>query len=217
MRRFAASARAYTRLVLRLRAQAESEALMWDSAQGQHSRTTGDALDLESISPAVSSPPTAYQYPNSASRGPSDPGHGPALQQSYPPVSRPASRKHHRTASGTVSIAPSFAYSNHLSSNRLVRFRSPLYKPGHAPLLRVFVPSSEGQWLSDESVLQCEEELKNAEILSLLRVGDVIWDIAVGDEGNLGRMIWDGTYLIVSSLPLPLCNSYAHSPRALGP
>jgi hypothetical protein len=57
---------------------------------------------------------------------------------------------------------------------------------GHAPLLRVFVPSPEGQWLSDENVIRCEEELQLAGVTSLLKVGDVVWDIAVGDEGNLG-------------------------------
>ncbi|KAL1732494.1 hypothetical protein EV714DRAFT_206600 [Schizophyllum commune] len=29
-----------------------------------------------------------------------------------------------------------------------------------------------------------------------MRLGDVAWDIAVGDEGNAGRLIWDGSYLI---------------------
>ncbi|CAE6383219.1 unnamed protein product [Rhizoctonia solani] len=75
-------------------------------------------------------------------------------------------------------------------------FRSPLFKPGGAPLLRVFVPSKEGAWLSDASVLDCEKELKRAGALSALRIGDVVWDAAVGDEGNAGRMVWDGNYLV---------------------
>ncbi|CAE6487904.1 unnamed protein product [Rhizoctonia solani] len=75
-------------------------------------------------------------------------------------------------------------------------FRSPLFKAGNAPLLRVFVPSKEGAWLSDVSVLDCEKELKRAGALSVLRIGDVIWDAAVGDEGNAGRMVWDGNYLV---------------------
>ncbi|KAF9506724.1 hypothetical protein BS47DRAFT_1304959 [Hydnum rufescens UP504] len=99
-------------------------------------------------------------------------------------------------------MAPSIAGSSNFGSSagheigRPYKFRSPLFKMGHAPLLRVFVPSPEGQWLSDENVIQCEEELQLAGITSLLKVGDVVWDIAVGDEGNLGRMVWDGTYLI---------------------
>ncbi|EJC99796.1 uncharacterized protein FOMMEDRAFT_93032 [Fomitiporia mediterranea MF3/22] len=76
------------------------------------------------------------------------------------------------------------------------RFRSPLFRLGHAPCLRVCVPSPEGEWLSDESVLECEKELKRAGVVPLLRVGDVVWDTAVGDEGNLGRLVWDGNYLI---------------------
>ena len=78
-------------------------------------------------------------------------------------------------------------------------FRSPLFRPRRAPLLQVFVPSPEGDWLSDASVLECEAELKRAGVLPLLRAGDIVWDVAVGDEGNVGRMVWDGSYLIVSS------------------
>jgi hypothetical protein len=59
------------------------------------------------------------------------------------------------------------------------------------------VPSPEGDWLSDTSVLECEAELKRAGVLHLLRAGDVVWDTAVGDEANIGRLVWDGSYLIV--------------------
>lgn len=82
-------------------------------------------------------------------------------------------------------------------------FRSPLFRVGHAPCLRVFVPSVEGAWLSDQGVLDCESELKRAGVLPLLRAGDVVWDVAVGDEGNAGRLVWDGNYLIVSDCLLP--------------
>jgi hypothetical protein len=64
-------------------------------------------------------------------------------------------------------------------------------------MLRVFVPSPDGDWLSDPSVLECEAQLKRAGVSKLLRSGDVVWDVAVGDEGNIGRMIWDGNFLIV--------------------
>lgn len=37
-----------------------------------------------------------------------------------------------------------------------IDFKSPLYRTGHALLVRVFVPSPEGAWLSDESVVSCE-------------------------------------------------------------
>ncbi len=40
-------------------------------------------------------------------------------------------------------------------------------------------------------------ELRKAGILPLLRVGDVVWDTALSDEGNVGRLVWDGRYLIV--------------------
>ncbi|KIJ91284.1 hypothetical protein K443DRAFT_655216, partial [Laccaria amethystina LaAM-08-1] len=29
-----------------------------------------------------------------------------------------------------------------------------------------------------------------------MRVGDVVWDVAVGDEGNVDRLVWDGSYLV---------------------
>jgi hypothetical protein len=44
--------------------------------------------------------------------------------------------------------------------------------------------------------MECEAELKRSGVLKLLRVGDVVWDVAVGDEGNLGRLVWDGSYLV---------------------
>ena len=76
-------------------------------------------------------------------------------------------------------------------------FASPIYQPKRAPLLRVFVPSPE-DWLSDSSVVECESELNRAGILHMLRPGDAVWDIAVGDEGNAGRLVWDGNFLLVS-------------------
>lgn len=76
-------------------------------------------------------------------------------------------------------------------------FASPIYQPKRAPLLRVFVPSPE-EWLSDGSVVECESELNRAGISHMLRPGDTVWDIAVGDEGNAGRLIWDGHFLLVS-------------------
>ena len=75
-------------------------------------------------------------------------------------------------------------------------FASPIYQPRRAPLLRVFVPSTE-EWLSDASVVECESELKRANILHMLRPGDTVWDVAVGDEGNAGKMVWDGNFLLV--------------------
>ena len=85
----------------------------------------------------------------------------------------------------------------HNSTTTSLTFRSPLFRLRRAPLLRVFVPSPEGDWLSDKSVLACEEECKRAGVMHLIRLGDVIWDVAVGDEGNVGRLVWDGSYLIV--------------------
>ncbi|KAJ6551379.1 hypothetical protein B0H19DRAFT_1157416 [Mycena capillaripes] len=153
------STRAYTRVVLRLRAQAEREA--------------SDAAALKAASP----PPAGRKRIIS---------NGYASNRSSP--SRTSSR----------APSPNFGHTQQPSHSSApgTAFRSPLFRVKRAPLLRVFVPSPDGDWLSDKSVLECEAELKRAGVLGLLRVGDVVWDIAVGDEGNVGRLVWDGSYLI---------------------
>ena len=77
----------------------------------------------------------------------------------------------------------------------MVNTTNALYRPRRAPLLRVFVPAS-GDWLDDQGVLEAEGELRKAGIAPFLRAGDVVWDTALGDEGNTGRMLWDGRYLV---------------------
>ncbi|KDQ08096.1 hypothetical protein BOTBODRAFT_119087 [Botryobasidium botryosum FD-172 SS1] len=148
----AASCRAFTRLVLRMRAQAE--------------------VELAIMSPESSRPGT--------SNG------GMSFSRA---TSRQASR-FCASPSPTMSSGPA------LPTSALGSFRSPLHKPGRAPLLRVFVLSPEGAWLSDSSVVECEKELRKAGVIDILRPGDVVWDAAVGDESNDGRLVWDGNYLL---------------------
>jgi len=124
------------------------------------------------------------------------------------------SRTHIR---GTMSISSSRAPSPSSYDRQSLRppdvqrgrivFASPIYQPKRAPLLRVFVPSPE-DWLSDASVVECESELKRAGILHMLRPGDAVWDVAVGDEGNAGRMVWDGNFLLVSAFCLRICAGF---------
>ncbi|KAH9925787.1 uncharacterized protein B0H18DRAFT_1008346 [Fomitopsis serialis] len=124
--------------------------------------------------------PVAVTVPQAPSSPPSR--RGTSLQRG---TSRASSRAPSRSPSYTTTIqAPIRAA------------QSPLFRLRRAPLLQVFVPSPEGDWLSDESIVTCEEELKKAGVSHLLRAGDVVWDIAIGDEGNIGRMVWDGAYLI---------------------
>ncbi|KAF8836793.1 hypothetical protein BDN67DRAFT_910445 [Paxillus ammoniavirescens] len=163
----ALTTRAYTRVVLRLRAQAESEArhvarlkaAEWSQTTSSSRPGTRDGHRQPSASSRAASPTSSYSHSRNHSHG----GHG-------------------------ESKSP--------STSAVTKFRSPLVRPGRAPLLRVFVPSPDGDWLSDASVVECEAELKRSGVLKLLRVGDVIWDVAVGDEGNLGRLVWDGSYLV---------------------
>jgi len=175
VQRFVASTRAYNRVLLRLRAQVEKEATLQTSAQARAQSPISRAVNSR-LSPTT--------------RGGNS--------------SRPSSRAPSPTASHTSfnhsmsngQFPGSFPQAN--SSQTNLAFRSPLFKLRRAPLLRVFVPSPEGDWLSDKSVLECEAECKRAGVQHLLRLGDVVWDVAVGDEGNVGRLVWDGNFLIVS-------------------
>ncbi|GLB40878.1 hypothetical protein LshimejAT787_0900930 [Lyophyllum shimeji] len=145
----AASTRAYSRVVLRLRAQAEKEAAV--------ARSRGIARG--GSRPPSRTPSPTFSHSNHSYTS----AHTPP-----PPQARPATTS----------------------------FQSPLFRLKRAPLLRVFVPSPDGDWLSDKSVLECEAECRRAGIMHLMRIGDVVWDVAVGDEGNVGRLVWDGSYLI---------------------
>ncbi|KAI9573044.1 hypothetical protein HD554DRAFT_2202374 [Boletus coccyginus] len=159
----ALTTRAYTRVVLRLRAQAESEArylqTLVATETSQVKNTSRPGTRQQSVSSRAPSPTSSYSHSRNHSHGKSD-----------------------RSPS---TLSPGVS-----------KFKSPLYRPGRAPVLRVFVPSPEGDWLSDASVVECEAELKRSGIQKLLRVGDIVWDVAVGDEGNLGRLMWDGSYLV---------------------
>lgn len=166
--RFAASTRAYNRVLLRLRAQAEKEA----SVQNAALSLTSSAPGARNFTPTARGGNTS----RTSSRAPS-----PTSAYSNPPSN---------------GLPGQMQASN--SQTSLV-FKSPLFRLRRAPLLRVFVPSPEGDWLSDRSVLECEAEVKRAGVQHLLRLGDVVWDVAVGDEGNVGRLVWNGSYLIVSS------------------
>jgi hypothetical protein len=157
--------RAYNRVLLRLRAQAEKELQSGSSAPS--SFKGNDSL-----------PRNNHFASRASSRAPS-------------PTRSMFSHGGHSNANQTQITA------NAISAAFSSASRSPLFRLRRAPLLRVFVPSPEGDWLSDASVLECEAELKLAGLRELIRFGDVVWDIAVGDEGNVGRMIWDGQYLIV--------------------
>ncbi|EIW55827.1 uncharacterized protein TRAVEDRAFT_129031 [Trametes versicolor FP-101664 SS1] len=177
--------RSYTRVVLRIRAQAEAEARAHASAAASPiSPRGGRGLPSVKSSTSVNNVPAGKRsFSRSSSRAPS------------PTSSWSHSYGHARSPSlpGQSSIAPSINGHGVGGSNV---FHSPLFRLRRAPLLQVFVPSPDGDWLSDSSVVECEKELKRAGVVNLLRPGDVVWDTAVGDEGNLGRLVWDGGYLI---------------------
>ena len=173
-----ASTRAYTRVILRLRAQAEKEAILVQQSRGL-GITMKPSFSNNNNYPPPSSSSVRGNHSRVSSRAPS------------PTTSNGA---------GSSSGGLTNMQEQNLSLHSGLTFRSPLFRLRRAPLLRVFVPSPEGDWLSDKSVLACEEECKRAGVMHLIRLGDVVWDVAVGDEGNVGRLVWDGSYLIVSFL-----------------
>jgi hypothetical protein len=213
------STRAYTRVVLRLRAQADAmvrERALLVSASN-HALGFGFGAEGTLVqspvaqSPSQGGPPTAWSpqqghgaarrhFSRSSSRAPS-PTDTEAHSQSQhefpssPPNARARAHSHSRSRP-SLSAAASHSGSQ---SRGLGLFRSPLFRTGRAPVLRVFVPSAEGGWLSDADVLRCEDELRRAGAARALRAGDVVWDVAVGEEanGNVGRLVWDGAFLIV--------------------
>jgi hypothetical protein len=172
--------RAFNRVVIRLRAQAEADSDLGAAVRRRQS---------------IGQPQTQRQHSGPPLSWSAGAAQGQGLKH------RSVSRQSSRAPSPTNSAWSQGAGSQvHLPLGSTGGFRSPLYRLRRAPLLRVFVPSPEGDWLSDAGVLECEMELRKAGILPLLRVGDVVWDIALGDEGNVGRLVWDGRYLIVRLL-----------------
>ncbi|CCM01783.1 uncharacterized protein FIBRA_03850 [Fibroporia radiculosa] len=181
----ARACRAFTRVVLRLRAQAEIQ------AKYAPPPPENPAGSPRLMSPVTSRSPSINHYrgmSRSSSRAPSPSSsfshsHSPSYSQSVSAHVQAQFSPRTRSSRGRESVAPG-------------GFHSPLFRLRRAPLLQVFVPSPEGEWLSDESVLACENELRGAGVMHLLRAGDVVWDVAAGDEANTGRMVWDGSYLL---------------------
>jgi hypothetical protein len=174
-----ASTRAYTRVVLRLRAQAEAHG-------GSLHRRNGSSSEHGHLNTMSTTPS------NRASTQRNGVPHVPSSRAPSPSPSIFSHSQHNGLHSTTHRPTPAALRAS---------FNSPLFRPRRAPLLHVFVPSPDGDWLSDATVLECEAELRRAGVLHLLRIGDAVWDAAVGDEGNLGRMLWDGSYLIVCASP----------------
>ena len=195
MQSLAAACRSFTRVVLRLRAQAEAEAravsaVVRDGARSPGRGWSGSTSSVNHIPQGMHK----RSFSRGSSRAPS-------------PTSM-FSRSHHGHSGHLRNGSQSGQVLHHSQSvaqfnssgqgNGMGTFQSPLFRLRRAPLLQVFVPSPDGDWLSDASVLECEQELKRAGVLHMLRPGDIVWDTAIGDEGNVGRLVWDGSYLIVS-------------------
>ncbi|KAK4053453.1 hypothetical protein OIV83_001620 [Microbotryomycetes sp. JL201] len=73
-----------------------------------------------------------------------------------------------------------------------------VFKPGRAPVFRVWVPTGQGhgaEWMTTEELIECEREIWRSGVWNELRKGDVIANVAISRLGNLGRVIFDGKYL----------------------
>ncbi|KAI8986861.1 hypothetical protein BD414DRAFT_415743 [Trametes punicea] len=188
-----AACRSYTRVVLRLRAQAEADAARVAAAAVPMSPQRGRGTGLPSVRSTTSVARNGFS--RSSSRAPSPTSSFSHSHSGHAAYGYGHARSGSLPGQSTASVS---VYGRDASSGAGGggTFHSPLFRLRRAPLLQVFVPSPEGEWLSDASVLECERELKRAGVLHLLRPGDVVWDTAVGDEGNVGRMVWDGSYLI---------------------
>ncbi|PWN40796.1 hypothetical protein IE81DRAFT_202198 [Ceraceosorus guamensis] len=71
------------------------------------------------------------------------------------------------------------------------------WKPGRAAHYRVWVPTADpAGWMSDSELGLCEAQMYRSGVWdkALLR-GDIVWNTAVGDELNAGKLIFDGQYL----------------------
>ena len=172
--------RAFNRIVIRLRAQAEADV---EQNAVRRRRSIGQAQPPQRQN---NGPPLSWSAGKAQGQG-----------GRHRSVSRQSSRAPSPTNSMWSQGAGSQVHLPLVTTPTSGGFRSPLFRLRRAPLLRVFVPSPEGDWLSDAGVLECETELRKAGILPLLHVGDIVWDTALGDEGNVGRLVWDGRYLIV--------------------
>ncbi|CAO1623521.1 unnamed protein product [Jaminaea pallidilutea] len=122
------------------------------------------------------------QSPRSSSPSPSNHSRHPTSQNGRSsPLMRSAA--HHQSLSPSANTATYWA--NPVSP----------WKPGRAALHRVWVPTVNTAWQSDAEIARCERELFLAGAWSSLRKGDIVWNTAMGDDDNVGRLIFDGQYL----------------------
>ena len=169
VRSLIASTCGYTRVVLQLRAQAEKEASMArtkplcapapispssTSASASRSTTKDNVRGADSRPSSCSPSPTPFAFSHSHHHVGQPPKNG--QLQGYP--------------LGMTQQAP---------SQTSLAFRSSLLRLRRAPVLRALVPTVEGDWLSDKSVQECEEECKRARVLHLMWVGETYLHVPI--------------------------------------
>ncbi|CAH7682118.1 expressed protein [Phakopsora pachyrhizi] len=68
-----------------------------------------------------------------------------------------------------------------------------IFKLGRAACFKVWV-SCNDYWMNNQELVECERELWRSGVWPNLRKGDLCWNLAIGDFGNEGRLIFDGSY-----------------------
>ncbi|KAM0750219.1 hypothetical protein T439DRAFT_326168 [Meredithblackwellia eburnea MCA 4105] len=69
-----------------------------------------------------------------------------------------------------------------------------IFRPGRAPCLRVWVPTR-ATWMTDQEIVEVEREVWRSGVWPYTKRGDIVYNMAVGDFGNEGKLISDGKYL----------------------
>lgn len=64
-----------------------------------------------------------------------------------------------------------------------------VYREGRAVMLKVWVPCITSRWMKDEDIIECERELSAAGIWEHVRRGDIIWNTAIPEFANEGKLI----------------------------
>ncbi|PWN22488.1 hypothetical protein BCV69DRAFT_281480 [Microstroma glucosiphilum] len=168
-----ATTRAYSRVLTRLRLQPSYKVPSPPPSQPPAS----SAGSIHSVSGASS--PTAGKAPTGLASSPLM-----SMNMFSPTLS----------ANGRISPAASLSTQQQPVGLPGPAIASP-WKPGRVAVYRVWVPCRDRVWLSDEEIAKCERELFLASVWPLLRRGDIIRNTAMVDEGNVGKLIFDGRFL----------------------
>lgn len=180
-----ASTRAYSRVLNRLRMQPSGKANSSGASSIIRPRSTSPNLRSSSSSTATSTT-TSTTTGRDAERLRSLN----TLQATSPNLSLTSP-----TRSGWATPqSPALSVATQHTLGPQYNIASPL-RSGKAPVQRVWAPMVDASYMSDDDIARMERELFLAGVWPFLRRGDIVSNLAVPDEANHGKMIFDGQYL----------------------